>query len=202
VARLQTHAFYRGAFPQEAAECNEATNCDGIDAWLKGNGHGGLSLISEGAGEIAKVHFEDFVFGVEFVLDGGEGAEEEVAGVGHDGSAAGGGCVEMQEAREEIVDGDGGFEFNETAGEKGGDVALLQADSVGDSVFGANARGDAGDGVAATAACGSAMLATGQIILGNGVHELFVHGWEGFGFTGGRDRPSDRDKSRECGKGR
>src|SRR5882724_7330106 len=30
-----------------------------------------------------------FEFGMEFVLDGGEGAEEQVAGVGHDGGAAG-----------------------------------------------------------------------------------------------------------------
>ncbi len=48
-----------------------------------------MPSISEGGGEIAEVYFEDFVFGVEFVLNGGEGTEEEVTGVGHDGGATG-----------------------------------------------------------------------------------------------------------------
>jgi hypothetical protein len=82
-------------------------------------------------GEIAEVYFEDFVFGVEFFLDGGEGAEKEVAGVGHDGGATGVDAVggfKLEEAREEVVDGDGGLEFGETGGEGGREVGLLEVD--------------------------------------------------------------------------
>ncbi len=72
-----------------------------------------------------------------FLLDRGEGAEEEVASIGHDGSAARGDAVlglEEKEAGEEIVDGDGGTEFSETGdefgGEIGGFVKLLPAAGV------------------------------------------------------------------------
>ena len=65
---------------------------------------------------------------MEFVLDGGEGAEEQVAGVGHDGGAARWdavlGLVE-QEAGKKLVDGDGGLELGETGGEDGGEVVGL-----------------------------------------------------------------------------
>ena len=40
------------------------------------------------AGAIAEDDLDNLVFGMEFALDGGEGAEEEIAGVGHDGGAA------------------------------------------------------------------------------------------------------------------
>jgi hypothetical protein len=130
------------------------------------------------AGEIAEVDLGDFVFGVEFFFDGGEGAEEEVAGVSHDGGAARVDAIfgfEMEEAGEEVVDGDGGFEFSETGGESGGEVSLLDTDDVGDSVFGADTGGGAGGSVTAASAGGSAVLATGQVIRGNGVDELFGH---------------------------
>ncbi len=72
-----------------------------------------------------------------FLLDGGEGAEEEVAGIGHDGSAARGDAVlglKKKEAGKEIVDGDGGTELCETGdefgGEIGGFVKLLPAAGV------------------------------------------------------------------------
>jgi len=138
-----------------------------------------LPRLARGTGEIAEVDLDDFIFGVEFVLDGGEGTEEEVAGVGHDGGAARVDAVfgfEMQKAGEEVVDGDGGFKFGEAGGEKGGEVALLDTDGAGDGVFGANTGGDAGDGVTAATASGGAVLAAGQVIRGNGVDELFVHG--------------------------
>lgn len=61
------------------------------------------------------------------MVDGGEGAEEQVAGVSHDGGAARGdaalGLVE-QEAGEEVVDGDGGLEVRETGGEEGGKILV------------------------------------------------------------------------------
>ena len=76
-------------------------------------------------GEIAKVDLDNFVIGMEFVLNGGEGAEEQVAGVSHAGGTARVDAVfglEKKEAREELVDGDGGLEFGETSGEGGGKI--------------------------------------------------------------------------------
>jgi len=55
-----------------------------------------------------------FEFGMEFALDGGEGAEEQVAGVGHDGGAARVDLVpglELIEFAEGAVDNDRGAEF-------------------------------------------------------------------------------------------
>jgi hypothetical protein len=42
-----------------------------------------------GAWEIAEVDLDNLVLGMEFALNGGEGTEEEIGGVGHDGGAAG-----------------------------------------------------------------------------------------------------------------
>ena len=85
----------------------------------------GNAVVVVGAGEIARVNMGYFVIGVEFVLDGGEGAEEQVAGVGHAGGTARVDAIfglEMQEAGEELVDRDGGLEFGETGGEIGGKI--------------------------------------------------------------------------------
>jgi hypothetical protein len=75
------------------------------------------------AGEIAEVDGHGFVFGMEFVFDGGEGAEDQVARVGHDGGAARVDAtfdLELEEAGEELVERDGGGEIGETVGEIGG----------------------------------------------------------------------------------
>jgi hypothetical protein len=65
-------------------------------------------------GKVAETDGHRFLFGMEFVLDGGGSAEYEVAGVGHDGGAAGGNAVfglEVEEAGEEVADRDGGLEI-------------------------------------------------------------------------------------------
>jgi hypothetical protein len=83
-----------------------------------------------GAGEIAEVDLDNLVLGMEFALDGGEGAEEEVAGIGHDGGAARWDAVfglEMKEAGDELVDGDGGLKFGETRDKFGGEVRSFVA---------------------------------------------------------------------------
>jgi len=57
------------------------------------------------------------------VCEGGEGAKEQVTGVGHDGRAARGNTVlrlETKEAGKEVVDGNGRFEFGEAGDEFGG----------------------------------------------------------------------------------
>lgn len=68
------------------------------------------------------------------MCEGGEGAKEQVTGVGHDGRAARGNTVlrlETKEAGKEVVDGNGRFEFGEAGDEFGGQagdfVSLLLA---------------------------------------------------------------------------
>jgi hypothetical protein len=59
------------------------------------------------AGKVAEADGYRFIFGMEFVLDSGEGAEDEVLGVGHDGGAAGMDVVlglKVAEAGEEVAD--------------------------------------------------------------------------------------------------
>ena len=86
----------------------------------------GLAL---GTREIAEVDGEFFVFWMEFVLDGGESAEEEIAGVGHDGGAAWVDLVsglEFIEFAEGAVDNDGGAEFLGVADEGCSQVGLVE----------------------------------------------------------------------------
>jgi len=91
---------------------------------------------------------------MEFVLDSGEGAEEQVAGVGHDGGAPRVNAVmglEAKEAGEEIVDGDSRLEFGKTSDELGGKVGGLVAFVPTASVIGAESSARIGDGHAAAA---------------------------------------------------
>jgi hypothetical protein len=65
------------------------------------------------------------VVAVGFLVDGGEGAEEQVAGVGHDSSTARSDAVvglEKEESRKESVEVRGGGEFGELAGEVAGEI--------------------------------------------------------------------------------
>jgi hypothetical protein len=131
------------------------------------------------AGEIAEVDGHGFVFGMEFVFDGGEGAEDQVARVGHDGGAARVDAtfdLELEEAGEELVEGDGGGEIGETVGEIGGEVGTFEADGAGGRVFGAETGGGVGDGMTATAAGAGVVLATWQVAGGARVEGWCVHG--------------------------
>src|SRR6266404_5945388 len=81
-----------------------------------------------------------FEFGMEFVLDGG--AEEEVAGVGHDGGAARVDLVpglEFIEFAEGAVDNDSRTEFLGVSDEGGSKVGLVEVFLVLGGVFGAEA---------------------------------------------------------------
>jgi hypothetical protein len=98
-----------------------------------------------------------FEFGMEFVLDGGEGAEEQVAGVGHDGGAAGVDFVpglEFIEFAEGAVDNDRGAEFLGVSDEGGSKVGLVEVFLVLGGVFGAEARLGVGDGQTAESLAG------------------------------------------------
>jgi hypothetical protein len=62
---------------------------------------------------------------VEFVLDGGEGAQKLVGDVSENGGTARGYAVLRkleEETGEEVIDGDGGLEFGEIGGEDGGQI--------------------------------------------------------------------------------
>jgi hypothetical protein len=77
------------------------------------------------AWESAEVDGHGFIFGMEFVFDGGEGAEDQVASVGHDDGAARVDAafdLEMEEAGKELVEGDGGGKFGEANSEGRGEI--------------------------------------------------------------------------------
>jgi len=64
-----------------------------------------------------------------FEGDGGEGAEEEVGGVGHDGGAARSDLVtglELIEFAEGMVDVGGGAEFLDVTDKAGGEVSVVE----------------------------------------------------------------------------
>ena len=70
--------------------------------------------ITVGAGKVAEVDADWFVYGIEFGLDDRDGAEEKISDEGEDGGAAGGdqvGGEEFVEFGKGIVDAEGGGEF-------------------------------------------------------------------------------------------
>jgi len=74
--------------------------------------------------------------------DGGEGAKEEVGGIGQDGGTAGSDLVaglELIEFAEGMIDGDRVAEFLDVADENGGEVGLIQFFVAVGSVLGAKA---------------------------------------------------------------
>jgi hypothetical protein len=104
----------------------------------------------------------DFFIEVEFVLDGGEGAEEQIGGVGHDGSAARVDLVpglELIEFSEGTIDGDSGTEILGVPDEGGGEVGLGEEFPVFGSMFGAEAGVGVSDGQTAEALAGKTVLA-------------------------------------------
>jgi hypothetical protein len=128
---------------------------------------------------------DNLVLGMEFVLDGGEGAEEEVAGIGHDGSAArldAVVCLEVKEAGEEVIDGDGGLEFRETGDEFGGEVGGVVAFVPTAGMVETEVSGRVGDGHAAPAFAGVVFAAAmrrscqgGGFVDGIGVSGCVAH---------------------------
>ena len=106
--------------------------------------------------------FDGGVWGrVFFGVDGGEGAEEQVGGVGHNRSAARGDLVpglEFIEFAEGVVDVGGGAEFLDVTDEGGSEVGLVEVLLALSGVFVAEARVRIRDGHAATAAAGGAVL--------------------------------------------
>lgn len=150
-----------------------------MHVWMTWPGGHSETLAAWRAGESAEVDGNGFIFGIEFVFDGGEGAEDQVASVGHDSGAARVDAafdLELEETGEELVKGDGRGEIGETVGEIGGEVGTFEADGAGGRVFGAEAGGGVGDGMTATAAGSGVILAAGQVTGGTRVDGWFVHG--------------------------
>jgi hypothetical protein len=125
----------------------------------------GIVVIVLGADEVE----DDFLGGVSgdfvFDVDGVQAAEEEIAGVGHDGAAARGEAVlgeEEQETGEELVDFAGGLELGEIAEEFGGETGIGIA-AGGTEEMAAAKAGLRVDGIGlATATAGRAMNAAGS----------------------------------------
>jgi hypothetical protein len=131
---------------------------------------------------------DDLLLGVrrmEFTVDDGEGAEEQIGGVSHDCGAARGnaafGLVEQQ-AGEEVVNGDGGLELGETLGQEGREVGGIADSGRGAAVLGTEGGRRASDGQAAAAVAGT-LLATSRrgwfresgLVDEIGVSRLVVH---------------------------
>ncbi|OLC96428.1 MAG: hypothetical protein AUH86_09725 [Acidobacteria bacterium 13_1_40CM_4_58_4] len=77
---------------------------------------------------------------MDLLVDGGEGAKEQVTGVGHDGGTARGDAIlrlEKEKTGEEVVDRDRGLEFSETGDELGGEIGGMVALLLAARVFGA-----------------------------------------------------------------
>jgi hypothetical protein len=130
-------------------------------------------------------HIDDDVLEVTgwigFEGDSGEGAEEEVGGVGHDGGATRADFVtglELIEFAEGMVDVGGGAEFLDVADERGGEVGLVEILLEQSGVFGAEAGVRIRNGHAATTATSRALLTMRQNGCGSngrarvfGIHE-------------------------------
>jgi hypothetical protein len=118
------------------------------------------------------------VLRIEFTVDGGESAEQEIADVREDGGAARGNAILGEQAKEigeGSVDLRGGVMVGELAKENSGEVALFVVLGAKLGVLGAEAGGGVGDGVTATAVGAGVVLTTRQVIGGAGVGKFLVH---------------------------
>jgi hypothetical protein len=97
----------------------------------------------------------------------GKSAEEEVAGVGHDGAATRGDTIfgeKEKQAGEEFVDVVGALKLGEFTGEDGTQVSGMQELGVFRGVAETEARARVDDAEAAALAGSSAMLTTGRVV--------------------------------------
>src|SRR5713226_168532 len=131
------------------------------------DGWHGMVQLPGGARDVAGLDDGDFFHELEtiFTIDSGEGAEEQVAGVSHDGGPAGSDLVaglELIEFAEGMVDVGGGAEFLDVTDEGGGEVGSVEVLLEQSGMFGAKAGVWIRDGHAAAAAARGALLAMEQ----------------------------------------
>src|SRR5439155_17724996 len=113
-------------------------------------------------------------------VDGREGAEEQIGGVGHDGGTARSDHVpglEFIEFAEGVVDVRGGAEFLDVTDEGGSEVSLVEVLLALSGVFVAEARVRIRDGHTTTTAAGGAMptMERGGVGVGDGGSSLGIH---------------------------
>ena len=129
----------------------------------------GRILVLRGLVTVRTGHIEDdgrFV-AMFLLIDCGEGAEELVGDVGEDGGASSGDFVlreEEEQAREEVVDLDGGGEVVEVGGEGGGDFSGTRLIGREGRVGWAEVGVDGGRVEAAAAAVGIEIDATSSVV--------------------------------------
>jgi hypothetical protein len=87
--------------------------------------HSAFGVLGQIAFRARKVEDDLLGLGVEFAVDGAVGVENLIGDVGHDGGAARSDAAlgdEDEEAREKLVDGEGGVKFGGLRQEVGGEV--------------------------------------------------------------------------------
>jgi hypothetical protein len=122
-------------------------------------------IFGAGLAAVGFRHVNDDLLGVaiNLLLDGGKGAEEQVTGVSHDGSASRRDPVvglELVEFTEGMVDVGGGTKFLDVADEGGSEVGLVELFLAFGSVLEAEAGVRVGDGETAEAAAGDRAMLT------------------------------------------
>jgi len=118
------------------------------------------------------------VLGVGLLLDSGEGAEELIGDVSHDGGALGGDAVLGKKAEkfcQKALNLRSGLEFTDFAEEIGGEVGGFAGVLLEASVIEAEAGGGVGDKGLAAASGRGAALATSGLVDRIGVSGLLVH---------------------------
>jgi hypothetical protein len=129
---------------------------------LRRIGHFGVRSVSIGARHINDDSLWLVVLRVEFVFEGGEGAQKQVAGVGHDCGATRGDAVlglEQKEAGKKVVDRDGGLEFGKASDEFGSKAGGLVLLLLATGMLGAEGGERIGNGQAAAALAGMVLAA-------------------------------------------
>jgi len=153
-----------------------------VGIWFLRCANGYADSVALRAGEIED---DGLVLRVDLVLDSGESAEEQVAGVGHDGATAGSdsvGSEEFVEFAEDMVNVHRGMKLLDAADQRFREVAGVELLETNRSMPEAKAGFGIGGGHAATASAGSASGAVGRggISLheddGFLVHESFLSG--------------------------
>lgn len=134
-----------------------------------------------------QINFEadGFVVGfLEFALAGAEGAEEEIAGIGHDSGAAGSDTVfgkKKEKVGEEFIEVISALELCDFSGENCAQVGGMQEFGLFRRVAETEAGARVDDAEAAALAGDGAMLATGGVVDDAGFSRRLVHDDLNFG---------------------
>jgi hypothetical protein len=140
----------------------------------------GCPWLARGAGEIAEINGEGFVFEVDglFAFDALVRVEELVGDVGEDGGAARGNAAfgdEGEETGEELADVHGGIELGELGEEVGGEVFGVGLQGKWAGVTETETGLSVQDAMAALAAVDGEMAAAGRVFGGARYRKQLSH---------------------------